>query len=42
MTLSPDSKKPAKEEQYEEYTTVTVDSSRKVSEHYNVLEKLGV
>lgn len=37
-----DSNKPAKEEQPEAYAAVTIDSSHKVSEHYNVLEKLGV
>lgn len=42
MTLSLDSNKPAKEEQPEAYALVTIDSSHKVSEHYNVLEKLGV
>lgn len=42
MTLCLDSNKPAKEEQPEAYAAVTIDSSNKVSEHYNVLEKLGV
>lgn len=43
MTLSLDSNKPAKEEEeFEVFATVAIDSSHKVSEHYNVLEKLGV
>lgn len=42
MTLCLDSSKAAKEEQPEAYATVTIDSKHKVSEHYHVLEKLGV
>lgn len=42
MTLCLDSNEAAKEEQPEEYATVIIDSSNKVSQHYNVLEKLGV
>lgn len=42
MPVSLDSNKPAEEEQSEVYATVTIDSSHKASEHYNVLEKLGV